>query len=65
MRIRITLVAVSAFSVMDAVLKTLTATYPAIQVAAMRGLTALPLVCIYVTWRKEWHLLPRVRWPLT
>lgn len=36
--------AVAAFSVMDAIIKTLAPHYPPIQVAAFRGLTALPLV---------------------
>ena len=44
-------VAVGLFSMMDAVMKALTATYPATQVAAMRGLSAMPLVCLYVLWR--------------
>ncbi len=58
------LVAVGAFSLMDAALKTLTLSYPALQVAALRGLAALPLVCVYVVWRREARLLLRVRWRL-
>ena len=58
------LAAVAMFSLMDAVLKTLSASYPAMQVAALRGLSALPLVCLYVLWRKDARLLLRVRWPL-
>ena len=58
------LVAMGSFSLMDAVLKTLAGSYPSMQVAALRGLTALPLVCLYVAWRREVHLLLRVRWPL-
>lgn len=58
------LIAVGAFSLMDAALKTLTGSYPALQVAALRGLAALPLVCIYVVWRREVGNLLRVRWPL-
>ena len=38
------LAAVGLFWFMDAILKTLTGSYPATQVAAMRGLAALPLV---------------------
>ena len=57
-------VAVGLFSMMDAVMKALTATYPATQVAAMRGLSAMPLVCLYVLWRGEAHALLRIRWPL-
>jgi len=58
------LAAVGCFSVMDAVLKTLVGSYPALQVAAMRGLTALPLVWAYVLWRRQAGVLLRVRWPL-
>lgn len=58
------LIAVGAFSFMDAALKVLSGAYPPLQVAAMRGLSALPLVCVYVLWRRELHLLVRVRWPL-
>ena len=46
------LLAVAFFSLMDAVMKTLGANYPPMQVAAMRGLSALPLVCLYVLWRR-------------
>jgi drug/metabolite transporter (DMT)-like permease len=58
------LIAVGAFSLMDAVLKTLIGSYPALQVAALRGLAALPLVCAYVLWRREFRQLLRVRWRL-
>ena len=58
------LVAVGFFSVMDALLKTLSGIYPAMQVAAMRGLSALPLVWVYVAWRGEVRVLLRVRWRL-
>ncbi len=58
------LAAMGCFSLMDAVLKTLSGSYPSLQVAALRGLTSLPLVCAYVWWRREVHLLLRVRWPL-
>ena len=58
------LIAVGSFSLMDAFLKTLAGTYPPLQVAALRGLAAMPLVCIYVVWRRELGQLLRVRWPL-
>ena len=58
------LLAVAFFSVMDSVLKTLTGSYPAVQVAAMRGLVALPLVWLYVIWRGETAALFKVRWRL-
>jgi drug/metabolite transporter (DMT)-like permease len=58
------LLAMGSFSMMDVSLKALSAHYPPLQVAALRGLTAWPLVVCYV-----WHLgqgahLWRVRWPL-
>lgn len=56
--------AVGCFSVMDALLKTLSGNYPAMQVAALRGCAALPLVIAYVLWRGEARRLLRVRWPL-
>ena len=57
-------IVVGAYSVMDAALKTLSHHYPALQVASMRGLVALPLVALYVVWRKQVPSLRKVRWPL-
>lgn len=56
------LLAVGFFALMDAALKTLSASYPVAQVVALRGLVALPLVCLYILWRKEAHTLLRIRW---
>ncbi len=56
--------AVGCFSVMDALLKTLSGSYPAMQVASLRGLAAFPLVALYVLWRGEVRGLLKVRWPL-
>ncbi|WP_395346249.1 DMT family transporter [Variovorax sp. UC122_21] len=47
------LLACAFFGCMDALLKTLAGHYPPAQVMALRGLTALPLVCLYVAWRRE------------
>ena len=58
------LAAVGSFSLMDAVMKSLTESYPPMQVAALRGLSAMPLVCAYVLWRREVPQLLQVRWPL-
>lgn len=58
------LVAVAFFALMDAVLKALSTRYPVLQIAALRGLTALPLVLAYITWRGVWRTVLRVRWPL-
>ena len=58
------LIAVAMFSVMDTAMKLLAATYPAVQVAALRGLVSLPLVFAYVAWRGAFRGALRVRWPL-
>jgi drug/metabolite transporter (DMT)-like permease len=58
------LVAVAFFALMDAVLKALSARYPVLQIAALRGATALPLVVAYITWRGAWPTVSRIRWPL-
>jgi drug/metabolite transporter (DMT)-like permease len=58
------LVAVAFFALMDAVLKVLAARYPVLQIAALRGLTALPLVLAYIAWRGVWRTVWRIRWPL-
>lgn len=58
------LIAVGCFSLMDTLLKLLVGHYPAMQVAALRGVSALPLVLVYVVWLGERRSLLRVRWPL-
>ena len=58
------LIAACAFSFMDAGLKLLTAHYPAAQVAAMRALSALPLVFGWALFAGGAGQLLRVRWPL-
>lgn len=52
------------FSLMDAVMKRLAGEFPAIQVTALRALSSLPLILLYVFWRGAWASLWRVRWPL-
>jgi hypothetical protein len=47
------LVAMAMFWCMDALLKALAATYPPLQVTALRGLTAMPRVLGYILWRRE------------
>ena len=47
------LLACAFFAAMDTLLKVLAAHYPPLQVMALRGLTALPLVCLYIAWRRE------------
>lgn len=58
------LLAMGCFSLMDVSLKALSAHYPSLQVAALRGLTAWPLVLVHVLWQRQVHTLWRVRWPL-
>lgn len=58
------LIAVGAFAFMDAGLKLLTAHYPAAQVAALRGLAALPVVFAWVLYAGGVGQLFRIRWPL-
>lgn len=57
-------VAVGCFALMDTALKLLAGHYPALQVAALRGLVALPLVFAYLSWRRAWGKVWRLRWPL-
>ena len=56
--------AVMFFALMDAVLKTLSAHYPPLQIACLRGLTALPLVLGWIQWRRGWARLKKLRWSL-
>ena len=58
------LMGVASFSLMDASLKLLTAHYPAAQVAALRGLAALPVVFAWVLYAGGIQQLRAVRWPL-
>jgi drug/metabolite transporter (DMT)-like permease len=62
--IRAMLAAVLMFSIMDTTMKLLAAEFPAMQVAALRSLASLPLVCLYVAWRGGFATIMRVRWPL-
>jgi drug/metabolite transporter (DMT)-like permease len=58
------LAGVGAFAFMDAGLKLLTAHYPSAQVAALRGLAALPVVFMWALYAGGIRQLVRVRWPL-
>jgi drug/metabolite transporter (DMT)-like permease len=58
------LLGVASFAFMDAGLKLLTAHYPSAQVAALRGLSALPVVFMWVLYAGGTSQLVRVRWPL-
>lgn len=58
------LLAVFMFALMDTAMKLLSARYPAIQVAALRGICSLPLIIGYVAWRGAFVGVFRVRWPM-
>ncbi len=58
------LAAVLMFALMDAGLKTLSAHYPPLQVATLRGLSSLPLVLVWALWTTGLRPLLRIRWPL-
>lgn len=62
--IRAMLAAVAFFSLMDTTMKLLAAHFPAMQVAALRSLASLPLVCAWVAWRGGFATILQVRWPL-
>lgn len=55
------LIAVFMFSLMDTAMKLLAAHYPSMQVAALRALSSLPLVCAYVAWRGGFGSMLQVR----
>ncbi|MDA7419231.1 DMT family transporter [Xenophilus arseniciresistens] len=60
------LLACAFFAGMDALLKVLAGHYPPLQVMALRGLTALPLIGLYIGWRREAKSVfnRRLRWRL-
>lgn len=58
------LAAVGLFSLMDAGLKLLSARYPPLQVAALRGAASLPFVLAWALTTVAARTLLRVRWPL-
>ncbi|HEU4852959.1 MAG TPA: DMT family transporter [Telluria sp.] len=58
------LIAVAMFSLMDTVMKLLAATLPAMQVASLRALCSLPLVCLYLWWRGAFSSIFSIRPPL-
>lgn len=58
------LVAVGAFSLMDAALKVMSPHYPALQVTALRALASLPVIIAWISFSRRWREIARVRWPL-
>ncbi len=58
------LIAVTMFSLMDTAMKLLSEHYPAMQVAALRALSSLPLVGAYVAWRGAFSSMMEIRWAM-
>lgn len=58
------LAAAALFSLLDAGLKHLSGHYPPMQVAAIRGLSSLPLVLVWVAASGAFGSLWRIRWPI-
>ena len=58
------LAAVALFALMDAGLKLLAPHYPPLQVAALRGMSSLPFVLVWVLCTANVRSLLRVHWPL-
>jgi len=58
------LTAAGMFSLMDTAMKLLSEHYPAMQVTALRALSSLPLVCLYLLYRGAFKNVLKVRWPL-
>jgi drug/metabolite transporter (DMT)-like permease len=56
--------AVAAFSLMDASMKILAPYYPPVEITALRGLTSLPLVIVWALLDGGPAQLFRIRWPL-
>lgn len=56
--------AVGIFSVMDALMKSLTVRYPPLQIACLRGASSLPFVLLAYLATGRLHLLRPVRWYL-
>jgi drug/metabolite transporter (DMT)-like permease len=58
------IVAVAAFSGMDALLKVLAGSYPPMQVAVLRGLASLPFLLAPIALSGRWQLLRPRRFPM-
>jgi drug/metabolite transporter (DMT)-like permease len=56
--------AAALFTLMDSGMKLLSAHYSPMQVTALRSLSSLPLVYVYVAWRSSFRAMLHVRWPL-
>jgi drug/metabolite transporter (DMT)-like permease len=60
--IRAMIAAVAAFAVLDAAMKELSQSYPALQVSYLRGVTSLPFFMIFVAATRQWRSILPVRW---
>ncbi len=58
------LLAVAFFAGMDAVLKLFAASYPPLEVAALRGAASIPYLLMLFAWNGSWRALRPVRWGL-
>lgn len=58
------LAAVGCFSLMDAAMKQLVSSYPAMQVSFIRGISSLPFVLLIALLMGKWHELKANRWSL-
>lgn len=58
------LLAVAFFAGMDAVLKLFAASYPPLEVAALRGAASIPYLLMLFAWTGNWRQLRPVRWGL-
>jgi drug/metabolite transporter (DMT)-like permease len=57
------LLSMAVLSVMDAIMKELTAHYPSLQIAALRGLVSLPFVIAWILWQgRGFATLFKIRW---
>ena len=57
------LLSMAVLAVMDAIMKELTAHYPSLQIAALRGLVSLPFVVAWILWKRLGIVgLFRIRW---
>ena len=62
--VTVMMVAVAAFSLMDACLKLLSPHYPSLEIASLRGMATLPIVVVWIAVTGGFSGLFRVRWPL-
>lgn len=60
--IALMLTAVAVFAAMDAGMKSLTGSYPALEVGSLRGMASVPVILLGVAWRGNWRQLRPVRW---